>query len=559
MLGSQASAISLLLLVTSSAPVWADDISGLIHEGTDDVLACASCHGENGEGSADMLAPRIAGLDAEYIATALRGFADGSRPGDTMAGVAPALSSAQITGLAAHFAAAPVTRTEWPQPEEGAAPDLALGERIFRNGDWSHGVPGCVSCHGQNGEGVGAAFPRIANQLPEYMASRFAQLAEGGASANGALMAAVARNLPEAEQAAVIAYVATLDPAAGPVTSVPKADLAWQVPVFKDAPLSDAIDWSSAEKAYAGQQKRLADPALYTHVPPTPDQIPEGPEGEMIRFGRDIFVNTQQLRGIYVGNDLSCSNCHMGAGASPAAAPVWATVVDFPKYRGKNMHVNTVYERIAGCFSYSMNGTPPAPQSKVAVGIEAYMQWLATGAPAGAVQKARGYTYLPVPEVKPDYARGETIYAARCAVCHGDDGQGRKEGDHVVFPPLWGEHSFNWGAGMHDLEKAAGFIRHNMPLGNPDLTDAEVWDVALYMDSHQRPQDPRWLGNLEDTRRFFQRGTNTYGLQTPAGLMGDIGAPLEKPAGIAAGESSAPKPVAVAKDQIAAEAEKPAK
>ncbi len=558
MLNSQTFAAGLFLTLLGVAPVSAEeDITTLVDEGTDDVAACVTCHGENGEGNADMVAPMIAGMNAEYLAAALTTFADGTRPGDTMSGIAPALTADQIKALSDYYAKLTPTAADWPQDEEAGAPDLALGERVFRTGDVANGVPGCVSCHGSNGEGVGAVFPRIAGQLPEYMAVRFDQLADSEAehTPDNALMAAVARNLPEAERTAVLAYIATLDPAAGPQTTVPKADLAWNAPEFKTDALPNGINWTAAETAYEKQQKRLADPNLYEHVPPTFDQIPEGPEGDMIRFGHDIFVNTQQLRDVYVGNDLTCANCHMGAGASPVAAPVWATTIDFPKYRSKNQHVNTTWERIAGCFSYSMNGTPPAPQSKVAVGLEAYMHWLATGAPAGAVQKARGYIYLPVPDEKPDFARGEKIYQARCAVCHGADGQGRKEGDHVIFPPVWGPNSFNWGAGMHDLEKAAGFIRHNMPLGNPDLTDAEAWDVALYVDSHQRPQDPRWLGSVEATRRIFQRGTNTYGLTTPDGVMGDIGAPLEKPAGLPAAESEAPKLPKLAREALGADSE----
>ena len=42
----------------------------------------------------------------------------------------------------------------------------------------------------------------------------------------------------------------------------------------------------------------------------------------------------------------------MNAGANPVAAPIWATAVDFPIYRGKNQHVNTLPERLAGCFKY---------------------------------------------------------------------------------------------------------------------------------------------------------------------------------------------------------------
>ena len=542
------------LLVTNAAQASNDDIKTLITEGTDDVLACASCHGETGLGNADVGAPMIAGLNKDFLASALHGFADGTRHGDTMSSIAPALTGDQIEALAAYFSEQHAEKQDWPAPEEPG--DAALGERLFHQGAADRGLPACVGCHGQNGEGVGAVFPRIAGQESAYVLVRLEQLAEPeqpSSDPNKMLMASVARQLKPEERAALVAYVATLDPNAGPVTGYAKADFAWARPKLPDAPLGDQIDWAAAEKAYANQQKRLSNPKVYTtHTPPSLDQIPEGPEGDLIRFGRDIFVNTQQLRGTYVGNDLACTNCHLGAGANPNSAPIWATTVDFPQYRSKNRHVNTLYERLAGCFTYSMDGTPPAPQSKVMVALESYMKWLATGIPSDAIVEPRGYIYLAVPDEKPDYARGEAVYAERCAVCHGADGQGKKEGDHVVFPPLWGAKSFNWGAGMHDLEKAAGFIKHNMPLGNADLSDAEAWDVALYVDSHQRPQDPRWLGSVADTRRFFQRGTNTYGLTTPNGVMGDLGAPLAKPAGLPTAESVAPKPTDLAREQIEA-------
>ena len=270
-------------------------------------------------------------------------------------------------------------------------------------------------------------------------------------------------------------------------------------------------------------------PIFTSMSPPDLSEIPETPLGDMIRLGRTIFTDTQVLRGTFVGNDLACSNCHMNAGADPMSAPIWATAVDFPIYRGKNKHVNTLAERLAGCFAYSMNGTPPPAQHKVMVALESYMRWLATGAPSGAVQKARGYIALPMPAQTPDHDRGATVYATRCATCHGTDGAGLKQGERVVFPPVWGPNSYNWGAGMQQIDKAAGFLKANMPLGNPDLTEQEAWDVALYIDSHERPQDPRWLGSVEATRSAFHDEVSAYGIRTPEGLMGDTGAPLPKP------------------------------
>ncbi|MEO8600750.1 MAG: cytochrome C, partial [bacterium] len=66
---------------------------------------------------------------------------------------------------------------------------------------------------------------------------------------------------------------------------------------------------------------------------------------------------------------------------------------------------------------------------------------------------------------------------------------------------LWGKDSFNWGAGMHRIDTAAGFIKANMPYSRGGtLSDQEAWDVALFMNSHERPNDPRSKGNKAKTR-----------------------------------------------------------
>ncbi|MGL5490350.1 MAG: c-type cytochrome, partial [Shewanella sp.] len=108
-------------------------------------------------------------------------------------------------------------------------------------------------------------------------------------------------------------------------------------------------------------------------VPKNPEQayltprplsaIPEGAFGDKVRLGYQLFVNTQQLRDKYVGNELNCANCHMDAGRKANASPVWGAYFAYPAYRKKDDKVNTFEERIQGCFNYSMNGKAPAAGS----------------------------------------------------------------------------------------------------------------------------------------------------------------------------------------------------
>src|SRR5690554_8173748 len=92
-------------------------------------------------------------------------------------------------------------------------------------------------------------------------------------------------------------------------------------------------------------------------------------------------MNTQQLRGKNVFNDMTCKSCHMGEGRLPFAAPVWRAAIAMPNFRGKNQHVNNLEERIAGCFAFSMNGKPPAYGSDDMIALTSYHQWLAKGLP----------------------------------------------------------------------------------------------------------------------------------------------------------------------------------
>ncbi|SDZ81646.1 thiosulfate dehydrogenase [Thalassobacillus cyri] len=69
--------------------------------------------------------------------------------------------------------------------------------------------------------------------------------------------------------------------------------------------------------------------------------------------------------------------------------------------------------------------------------------------------------------------------------CHASDGSGTGPNSG---PELWGENSFNDGAGMTYLSKMAGFVKRNMPIGQENsLTDQEAADVSAYILSHERP------------------------------------------------------------------------
>lgn len=93
---------------------------------------------------------------------------------------------------------------------------------------------------------------------------------------------------------------------------------------------------------------------------------------------------------------------------------------------------------------------------------------------------------------------GRVVYDEKCALCHGRDGLGLRASPDprggYVFPPLWGDDSYNNGAGMTRVITASRFIKAKMPFGKPDLTDDQAFDVAAYINAQPRAMmDPARL------------------------------------------------------------------
>lgn len=263
-------------------------------------------------------------------------------------------------------------------------------------------------------------------------------------------------------------------------------------------------------------------------LPPPESDMPEGEFGDVVRLGREIFVDTPRAAPAFVGNSLRCVSCHLDAGRLADSSPLWAAFVSYPAYRSKTRSVTTFQQRLQGCFEYSMNGRAPPLGAPELVALESYSYWLASGAPVDPKMAGRGYPPLSAPAQTADFVRGEKVYAENCLLCHAADGAGQRTPDgYAVFPALWGPDSFNWGAGMGRISNAAAFVKANMPLGLPGtLSDQQAWDVALYMNSHDRPQDPRYSSSVQDTREAFHATDDSmYGREVAGKVLGALGPP----------------------------------
>lgn len=463
-------------------------------EGIPDVVsACASCHGAHGEGGGGGLYPRLAGLPAAYLRRELALFRDGTRANALMAPMAKGLTDADITAVAEYFSALSAPFPPAPQADASA---IERGQALVTVGAWESRVPPCRDCHGRSLQGVPPLIPGLAGQSQQYLAAQLESYRRGARSSDAlGLMRRIARGLSESDVLAVAAYIASLRPDVVP--GPPRV--------------------ATAEPYTPRPQ------TAESFVPPPDAAIPDGPFGDLVRLGQSIFQDTPRYAPAHVGNTLSCRNCHLDRGRAAASAPMWAAYVHYPEYRKKDNLVNTLQLRIQGCFQFSQNGTAPPADDRILTALVSYFYWMATGLPVGIKPKVANYPPLPDPRLLPSRERGAKVYAANCALCHGEDGQGRAAGGEPAFPPLWGVHSFNWGAGMHQLDKAAAFIKRNMPLGVGDtLTDQEAWDVAAYMNSQPRPQDPRFTRDVQTTRELYHRGHeyDSYGREVDGRILG---------------------------------------
>lgn len=208
--------------------------------------------------------------------------------------------------------------------------------------------------------------------------------------------------------------------------------------------------------------------------------VPAGPLGDSIRLGLNVFNDTPRYAEKYVGNRMSCTHCHIDGGTVSKGMPMIGLPGIFPLYRDREKEVITFEERIQQCFQRSEFGHRLPNDGPEMTGLVAYVQWLSKDQLTGHAHPGRGLVELP--ELNGDAKNGARIYAGKCAICHGAEGNG----DLPTVPALWGPDSYSDGAGMNQIPKMAAFVQHNMPQNAPGtLTPQEAYDVATYV--HTKP------------------------------------------------------------------------
>jgi cytochrome c553 len=205
-------AMAILLATTLSshaaeqAKVKADPAKGKVIAET----VCVACHGADGN-SAAAANPHLAGQIEDYLYKQLRDFkaADGkpaARNNAIMAGMVAALSDDDMRNVAAWFAS--------QKAKPAVARDqtkIALGQQLWRQGDFKKGIPACAGCHGPAGAGMPAQYPKLAGQFPEYTEAQLkAFRVEERANDPEKMMRMIAAKMSDVEIKAVSEYAAGL-------------------------------------------------------------------------------------------------------------------------------------------------------------------------------------------------------------------------------------------------------------------------------------------------------------------------------------------------------------
>lgn len=199
-------ATSFVTHASEQASAKADPAKGKIVAET----ICVACHGADGN-SMTSANPHLAGQIEQYLYKQLTNFksVDGkpaARDNAIMAGMVAALSDEDMKNVAAWFASQKLK----PEAAKNEA-SIALGKKLWRQGDFKKGIPACAGCHGPAGAGMPAQYPRLAGQFAEYTEAQLkAFRAEERGNDPEKMMRMIAAKLSDVEIKAVADYAAGL-------------------------------------------------------------------------------------------------------------------------------------------------------------------------------------------------------------------------------------------------------------------------------------------------------------------------------------------------------------
>jgi thiosulfate dehydrogenase len=398
------------------------------------------------------------------------------------------ISDPDLTAIATYLKSLPPGEHDLPMtsaPPKPVATGKAPGDLFTTRGGLGY-VQFCADCHRQDGAGVKQIFPPLAGN-PTLMSNDPSTLIH--------IMLTGWRTAQTAAHQRV-----------------------WSMPSFAklgDQELAEIINFTraswgrNAKTVAASDVNKMRDELKARDIDQSKFETPRladmlgRPNANQLVRGMRLNMETKALLPQHVGNKLNCTSCHLNSGTVADGSPYVGVSAFFPSYGARAGKIITLEERINGCFRRSMNGKPLPIESVDMTAMVAYFDWMKKETKPEDKVAGRGIGKIDM-AIKPNTANGKRVYEAQCAVCHGNNGEGIQRADgQTIYPPLWGDDSFNIGAGMARTYTAAAFVKRNMPigfhgkfpLGQGGLTDQEAVDVAEYFSHQPRPDFP---GKVKD-------------------------------------------------------------
>ena len=165
---------------------------------------CAACHTNDGSRGSPAN-PILQGQHPEYLVKQLTEFKAGKRDSAVMKGFASTLSEQDMKNVAAFYGGLHAAKPGFAKNKDL----VTLGERIYRGGIADRRIAACAGCHGPNGSGIPAQYPRLAGQHADYTEAQLNAF-RSGARKNSPQMAGITLEMTDKEIKAVADYIAGL-------------------------------------------------------------------------------------------------------------------------------------------------------------------------------------------------------------------------------------------------------------------------------------------------------------------------------------------------------------
>jgi thiosulfate dehydrogenase len=119
---------------------------------------------------------------------------------------------------------------------------------------------------------------------------------------------------------------------------------------------------------------------LVEFIPPDTSSLNDDLYGRTVKYGLELMNNTpyylgpKGIKGNFLGNEMTCTNCHLNAGAKTYGNSLYNTHKSYPQYRAREDKILTSSDRVNNCIVRPHSGKPMPIDCDEMIAIVTYMQ-----------------------------------------------------------------------------------------------------------------------------------------------------------------------------------------